>query len=121
MLKVIALIVLCILFIEFIARSSFFRNFIALVSVAKKSAKVITSKNISDHWKEKILPLYSLKIMTASVVMLLILCAIVVVIYLVYISAPTYYAFFSSASGLILATLFSIVYAKFRFSSSFKR
>lgn len=119
--KIIVLTVLCIFFIEFIVRSPFFKNLKAVMAVSKKAAAVITSKNISDHWKEKSLPVYSAKIMTSSIVMLLILSALIVVIYLVYMFQPTYYTFFSSTAGLLTATIFSIAYAKLRFGNPLKK
>lgn len=115
MYKIIALTILCIIFIEFIARSSLFRNLKTVVATSKKAAAVISSKKISDHWKEKSLPSYSLKIMTSSVMMLFILLLIILCIYAIYLYLPEYYLFFSSMMGIAWATVFSIAYAKVRF------
>ncbi len=41
---------------------------------AKKSGAVLTSKRISDHWKERVLPRYSLVIGKGSVLFFLMLC-----------------------------------------------
>lgn len=41
---------------------------------ARKSGRVLASKRISDHWKERILPRYSLVIGRGSVLFLLFLC-----------------------------------------------
>lgn len=41
---------------------------------AQKSGKVLSSKHISDHWKERVLPRYSLVIGTGSVRFFLMLC-----------------------------------------------
>ena len=42
----------------------------------KRVAHVITSANISDHWKEKVIPAYALRMMKVSLQILLIILAI---------------------------------------------
>jgi hypothetical protein len=50
----------------------------ALVSVSRRSGKVLASKRISDHWKEKVLPAYSVRMAKASVGFFVLLCAALV-------------------------------------------
>jgi len=45
--------------------------------IIKKVVRVVASKNISDHWKEKILPVYALRIMKYSLHILIILLFII--------------------------------------------
>ena len=42
---------------------------------AQKAMKVVRSSRISDHWKERILPAYALRIGLGSVTFFLLLCA----------------------------------------------
>ena len=45
-----------------------------VTETARKSSRVLVSKRISDHWKERVLPRYSLVIGTGSVRFFLMLC-----------------------------------------------
>ncbi|HQU67627.1 MAG TPA: sulfotransferase [Albidovulum sp.] len=45
-----------------------------VTATARKSGKVLTSRRISDHWKEAVLPRYSLIIGKGSVIFFLMLC-----------------------------------------------
>ena len=39
-----------------------FDLFYAIIKISKKSLKIIKSSNISDHWKEKVIPHYAILI-----------------------------------------------------------
>lgn len=47
-----------------------------IVSVTRKSAATIRSARISDHWKERVLPAYSLRMGIHSVLFFLLLCVV---------------------------------------------
>lgn len=47
-----------------------------IASVTRKSAATIRSSRISDHWKERVLPAYSLRMGTHSVLFFLLLCLV---------------------------------------------
>lgn len=46
----------------------------SVTRTAQKSGKVLSSKRISDHWKERVLPRYSLVIGRGSILFFLLLC-----------------------------------------------
>jgi hypothetical protein len=46
-----------------------------VVKVSQKSMRLLKSKRISDHWKERVLPAYSLRMAKGSVGFFLLLCA----------------------------------------------
>ncbi len=71
------LFVLCFLSIEVFIRSNYIGLINAIIKLSKKAIHIIFNKNISDQWKENIIPKYSLQMMKYSLQMLLILCLII--------------------------------------------
>jgi len=53
-----------------------------LIEVSKKAINIISNKSISDHWKENIIPKYSLQMMKYSLQMLLILFLIIFIFFI---------------------------------------
>jgi hypothetical protein len=45
-----------------------------VIDVSRKSMRLLASKKISDHWKERVLPAYSLRMFKGSVGFFLLLC-----------------------------------------------
>ena len=68
-----ALLFICILSLEVLLYS----NFIVLLEtnfrLLKKASNVLLNKNISDHWKELVIPAYAKQLMKTSIKILLIL------------------------------------------------
>ena len=73
----IILLLVCILSVEIFIKSNFLSTLDIFSKIIKKVVRVVTSKNISDHWKENILPVYALKIMKYSLYILVILLFII--------------------------------------------
>ena len=71
------LFVICFLTVEIFIRSNYVPLINSTINVSKKAISTILNKNISDHWKENIIPKYSLQIMKYSLQMLLILSLII--------------------------------------------
>jgi ABC-type uncharacterized transport system permease subunit len=67
------LLLACILSIEAFVQFNFPSVLNSILKVIKKVIHVIPQDNISDHWKEKVIPAYALKIMKNSLQILLIL------------------------------------------------
>lgn len=67
----------CILSIELFLRLNFLSHLNVMLVVTKKIVYIVPSKKISDHWKEKIIPIYAFKIIRASAQILLISFCIV--------------------------------------------
>ena len=61
------LLIACILSVEVFIRSNFLSTLDSIYKVTKKVMHVLSQKNISDHWKEKIIPAYALSIMKYSI------------------------------------------------------
>ncbi len=113
-LNIILMSILCVIAVEIIIRSRILHQVTTITSTAKRAVSVMASKRISDHWKEKVLPKYSLKIMRASVTMLGIFLAIIAVFFLIFSIRTSFYDFTFSVFGIIFAIVLSILYAKFR-------
>ena len=67
------LLLVCILSIEVFIRLNFLSLLDSILKVTKKVTYIIPHNNISDHWKEKVIPVYALSIMKYSLQILLIL------------------------------------------------
>lgn len=59
-----------------------------IVRTARNSSAILRSKRISDHWKEAVLPAYSLRMAGRSVFFLLMLCLVALPVALVGVVAP---------------------------------
>lgn len=62
----------CILSIEIFLRLNFLSHLKTILNSVRKVLHLIPSKKISDHWKEKVIPIYAIRMMKASVKILLI-------------------------------------------------
>ena len=51
--------------------------------IARRSAATVRSKRISDHWKEKVLPAYSLRMAGRSIYFFLLMCLVLLPVALV--------------------------------------
>ncbi len=67
------LLLVCILSVEIFIRLNFLLLLESIFRVMIKVTHVISKNSISDHWKEKIVPVYALKIMKYSLKILFIL------------------------------------------------
>ena len=72
----ILLLLVCILSVEAFIRLNFLSLLDSILKVTKKVIYVISQNNISDHWKEKAVPAYALRIMKYSLQISLILLVI---------------------------------------------
>ena len=107
-------LVLCVLSIEIFIRSNYIFLINSLVKVSKKAIYIVLNKNISDHWKEKIITKYSLQMIKNSLQMLL----IIFLIFFIFIIAENLFtgilAFTFSLNGIIESILIAFSYAYIR-------
>jgi hypothetical protein len=71
------LFLVCILSIEIFIKLNFLSTLDRFSKIIKRVVRVVASRNISDHWKEKILPIYALRIMKYSLHILVVLSFII--------------------------------------------
>ena len=67
------LLLVCITSVEVFIRLNFLARLDSILKVAKKVTYVILKGSISDHWKERVIPIYALRMMRYSLQILLIL------------------------------------------------
>ena len=108
------LFVICFLSVEIFIRSNYLSLINLLKNVIKKSIYIILNKNISDHWKENIIPKYSLQMMKYSMQMLLIICVIIFIFVVADNLFSGFLAFTFSWNGIIESILISSSYALIR-------
>lgn len=72
-----ALAFLCILSIELINSTKFFQKLNGIKTITFKVKKLIPSQKVSDHWKERAIPIYSLLLMRLSLQILFVLLLII--------------------------------------------
>ena len=63
---------MAILAVEYFLCLPFGREVGSLLAIAKKSVRVLGSRRISDHWKERVLPSYAQDIIKSTLYILLI-------------------------------------------------
>ena len=85
--------------------------------VSKKSLKVISSKKISDHWKEKVIPVYAVKVFMLTLKLtVLIICvfagALLPVFVLEYamVPEPSFWVEIAKPYALILSCIVAVLY-----------
>ena len=112
--KPLILLVLCLLSVEIFIRSNYVRLINSTINASKKAIAIILNKNISDHWKENIIPKYSLQMMNYSLQMLLILFVIIFIFVITDNLFSGFFAFMLSWDGIIESILIAFSYAYIR-------
>ena len=108
------ILLVCILSIEIFIRLKFLYLLDSLRKVAIKVTGVINAGNISDHWKEKVIPKYALTIMKRSIQMLLILLLIMSLFFIVDYIKNDFIKFSLSLVGIIDSICFAFGYIYLR-------
>ena len=108
------LLLVCILSVEVFIRLNFLSRLDSILKVMKKVTYVIPRNDISDHWKEKIIPAYALKIMKYSLQILLILLLIMSLFFIVGLFHSNFLAFTISLIGIIESMVFAFGYVYLR-------
>lgn len=80
----------------------------------KKIIQVISSNNISDHWKEKVLPFYSIKLMIQSLKIFLLIFILVLLFWLFSLFDKNFLELSFSWTGLFESFLFIYILFKIK-------
>jgi len=104
----------CILSVEVFIRLNFLSHLDSILKVTKKVTYVIPNNNISDHWKEKVIPAHALKIMQYSLQILLILLLIMSLFLITNYFFNDFLAFTFSLIGIIESMVFAFGYVYLR-------
>ena len=108
------LFVICLLSVEIFIRSNYITLIKSLTKVSKKAISTILNRNISDHWKENIVPKYSLQMMKYSLQMLLTIFLIIVIFVCADNFSRGFIAFTLSWDGIIESILLAFSYVYIR-------
>jgi hypothetical protein len=104
----------CILSVEVFIRLNFLSHFDLIFKVTKRVTYVIPKSNISDHWKEKVIPAYALRIMKYSLQILLILLLIITLFFIADYFFNDFLAFTFSWIGIIESMVIAFGYVYLR-------
>lgn len=105
---------ICLLSVEIFIKLNYFACLNLIIKLSKKSIHIISNKKISDHWKENIIPKYSIFIMKSSLQMLLVFILIIFMLFTVDIFFNGFFLFIFSLSGIIESVLIAFSYAYIR-------
>ncbi len=108
------LLVLCLFFVEIFIWSNYISLINSLIAVIKKAIQTILNKNISDHWKENIIPKYSIQMMNFSLQMLLLFFLIILIFIVLDNLFSGFLSFALSINGIIESILFAFSYIYIR-------
>tara|TARA_X000001036_G_scaffold397628_1_gene399973 strand:+ start:3212 stop:3568 length:357 start_codon:yes stop_codon:yes gene_type:complete len=101
------LLIVCILSVEVFRRLNFLSHLDSIIKVIKKVTDVIPNGNISDHWKEKVVPAYALRIIKYSLQISLILLLIMSLFFITDLFYNNFLAFTLSLIGIIESMVFA--------------
>ena len=108
------LLLVCVLSAEVFIRFNFLLILDLILKVIRKVIYVIPQDNISDHWKEKVIPAYALRMMKYSLQILLILLLILSLFYVADYFFNGFLLITLSFFGIIESTVFAFGYAYLR-------
>jgi len=108
------LLLICVLSVEVFIRFNFLSPLDSMLKVIKKVTHVISQNNISDHWKEKVVPAYALRIMKYSLQILLILLVILSLFLIADFFFNEFLALTQSLIGIVESLIFAFGYAYLR-------
>lgn len=108
------LLLVCILSVEVFIKLNFLSHLDSILKVTKKVTYVIPQSSISDHWKEKVIPIYALRIMKYSLQILMILLLILSFFFIADLFYNNFLAFTISLIGIIESMVFAFGYVFLR-------
>ena len=108
------LLLVCIVSVEVFIRLNFLTHLDSILKVTKKVTYVIPKNNISDHWKEKAIPKYALRIMKYSLQIVLILLLILSLFFITNFLHHNFITFTLSLIGIIESIVIAFGYVYLR-------
>ena len=108
------LFICCLFSVEIFIRSNYINSINSTINIGKKAINTILNKNISDHWKENIIPKYSLLMMKYSMQILLILFLIIFIFVIAENLFSGFLAFTFSWNGIMESILLAFSYVYIR-------
>ncbi len=106
------LTVSCLISIEIGIRSKPNNQLSMAMTTIKQSTHIILSSKISDHWKEKIIPIYALTLFKHSLSLLLILVGMCSPFFISQLMFKNFGQYCMSILGILLSVVISYIYIK---------
>ena len=114
MLSHIVLIICCMISVELIIRANFKLIIFSLKSLSKKVLRILSSENVSDCWKEKIIPYYAMCMLKYSIKSFFVLLMIIFIFLLPNFFIIDFIYFCLSLIGIVESIISSVVFIKAR-------
>ena len=114
MVNYVYLVVACVLSIELFLRLKFMSYVNSIGRNSNKVFRVIISSNISDHWKEKMVPVYAFILLKNSLLILGILFLIILVFSAFIVLSSKFLSLILSVTGVATSIVISLTYLKLR-------
>ncbi len=108
------LLLVCVLSVEVFIRFNFLLILDSILKVTRKVIYVIPQDNISDHWKEKVIPAYASRMMKYSLQILLILLFILSLFFVANYFFNDFLSLTLSFFGIIESMVFAFGYVYLR-------
>ena len=108
------LVVACVLSIELFLRLKFMSYVNSIGRNINKVFHVIMASNISDHWKEKMVPTYAFILLKNSLLILGILFLIILVFSAFIVLSSKFLTLLLSVTGIAMSIVISLTYLKLR-------
>ena len=99
-----------IISIELIIKFKYFSLINSLIKLIKKSTIVIANKKVSDNWKERIIPMYSLRMVKSSLSILFIFVLVICIFFIIEKFNDDFLNFIFSLKGILASILFGFGY-----------
>ena len=114
MLNYLYLIVACVISIELLIRLNLMSYVNSVVKISRKVLHIIVTSRISDHWKEKMVPVYAFILLKNSLLILGILFLIILVFSSFIVLSSKFLALILSITGVAMSIVISFTYLKLR-------
>jgi hypothetical protein len=108
------LVIACVLSIELSLRMKFVSYANSIYRNLCNVFHVIMAPNISDHWKEKVVPTYAFIILKNSLSILGILLLIILIFFVFVVLFNTFLSLLLSITGIFISIVVSFAYLKLR-------
>ena len=108
------LVVACVLSIELFLRLKFMSYVNSIYRNSSKVFRIIMASNISDHWKEKVIPTYAFILLKNSLLILVILFLIILVFSAFIVLSSKFLTLILSITGVVMSIIISFTYLKLR-------
>ena len=114
MVEYVYLIVACVFSIELLIRLNLTGYVNSVIKISRKVLHIIITSRISDHWKEKMVPVYAFILLKNSLLILGILFLIILVFSAFIVLSSKFLSLILSVTGVATSIVISLTYLKLR-------